>query len=69
LGVVGESGSGKEYTGAGNHETPAPILTDRTGKIFFDGRDILKLDDEALREMRGKEVSIVSRIRTLPSTL
>jgi peptide/nickel transport system ATP-binding protein len=59
LGVVGESGSGKSTLGLAIMRILPRYSHIEQGEIFFDGRDILKLDDEELREMRGKEVSIV----------
>jgi oligopeptide/dipeptide ABC transporter ATP-binding protein len=59
LGIVGESGSGKSVsnmtilglTRAGNAEI--------TGRITFEGKDLLELDDEGLREYRGSQISMI----------
>ncbi len=59
LGVVGESGSGKSVTALSILRLvpyPGKILE---GEIIFNGRDILKMDGEALRNVRGREVSMV----------
>lgn len=58
LGVVGESGSGKSVT-----TTAIPGLLPAnarvSGKIFFEGTDLLSLDAKGLREYRGKKISMI----------
>jgi len=60
FGLAGESGCGKStiaFAISRLHRPPALI---RTGsEILLDGRDVLKLDDKALREMRWREVAMV----------
>lgn len=59
LGIVGESGSGKTQTALsvmGLLESHAKMLQ---GEILFGGKDILKCQEEELREIRGKEIGIV----------
>jgi len=59
LGLVGESGSGKTVTGfsiLGLIEPPGRIVE---GAIRFDGTDLAKLDQRALRKVRGKRISMV----------
>jgi peptide/nickel transport system ATP-binding protein len=59
LGVVGESGAGKSLTGAaiiGLLEPPGRIAA---GEILLDGRRIDKLDEEAMRKVRGKEIGAI----------
>lgn len=59
LGVVGESGAGKSLTGAaiiGVLEPPGRIAA---GEILLDGRRIDKLDEEAMRKVRGKEIGAI----------
>ncbi|MFD1174720.1 ABC transporter ATP-binding protein [Paenibacillus puldeungensis] len=59
LAIVGESGSGKSVTalsimrllGGGSH-----ILK---GQVLLDGTDLLKLDDKALQEIRGNQISMI----------
>jgi peptide/nickel transport system ATP-binding protein len=60
LGIVGESGSGKSVMA----RTIIGILAKdgsaaTTGCIAFEGRDLLKLPERAMRDVRGKEVAIV----------
>jgi oligopeptide transport system ATP-binding protein len=61
LGVVGESGSGKSVTSLsimGLLPTP-PAVIDPTSKIFYQGQDLLKLKDSAMRNIRGKEIAMI----------
>jgi peptide/nickel transport system ATP-binding protein len=58
LGLVGESGSGKSVTALAIMR----LLDSRaqmTGSIRFAGRDLLSLDPEAIRALRGKEIAMV----------
>jgi peptide/nickel transport system ATP-binding protein len=59
FGIVGESGSGKSVT-----NLTALGLIDReaarvSGEVLFMGRDLLKLNKEELRKVRGKELSMI----------
>jgi peptide/nickel transport system ATP-binding protein len=59
FGIVGESGSGKSVTnltalGLINREA-ARI----SGEVLFMGRDLLKLSNEELRKVRGKDLSMI----------
>lgn len=59
LGIVGESGSGKTVS-----VLSLLGLIRRNGRIeggeaIFDGKDLLKLSREELREIRGKDISII----------
>ena len=60
LGLVGESGSGKSVTALSIlrliPDPPGKIVA---GEIFFRGRDLLKLDYDAIRDVRGKEISMI----------
>jgi microcin C transport system ATP-binding protein len=60
LALVGESGSGKTVTAqALVRLLPQPAASYPTGEILFRGRDVLKMSDGELREMRGGEVTMV----------
>ncbi|WP_043933045.1 ABC transporter ATP-binding protein [Bacillus sp. EB01] len=60
LAIVGESGSGKSVTTkaimsllpAGNSEI-------KSGQILFDGKDLVKLSDKKMQNIRGKDISMI----------
>ena len=59
LGLVGESGSGKSVTALSMLRLvphPGKIVG---GAVYFDGMNLLTLDDEHLRRIRGKEIAII----------
>jgi len=58
--IVGESGSGKSVSALTILGlVPMPPGRIVNGEIFFDGSDLLQLDDEALREIRGSDIAMV----------
>jgi peptide/nickel transport system ATP-binding protein len=60
LGLVGESGSGKSVTALSVLRLiPNPPGRIVAGEIFFKGRDLLTLDYDAIREIRGKDISMI----------
>jgi oligopeptide/dipeptide ABC transporter ATP-binding protein len=60
LGIVGESGSGKSLTVLSVLRLlPDPPVQLLRGTITFAGRDLAKLDDEALERVRGAEIAMV----------
>jgi oligopeptide transport system ATP-binding protein len=60
LGVVGESGSGKSVTMMSLIKLlPIPPAEIRSGEVLLDGRDLLKLSAEDLRQVRGAKVGFV----------
>ena len=57
--IVGESGSGKSVTALSIMRL-LPRLTGRTrGHITFDGQSLLDLDDEQMRQIRGRDISMI----------
>lgn len=57
VGIVGESGSGKSVTSlTAMRLTPGKVVE---GSITFDGRDILGLSEEEMREIRGNEMAMI----------
>lgn len=60
VGVVGESGSGKSITSlAVMRLIPEPPGRIISGKIEFEGTDILKLPRSAMPEIRGRDVAMI----------
>lgn len=60
LGIVGESGSGKSVTSLSILRLiPDPPGKIAEGEIHFGGRDLLKLDYEQMREIRGREIAMI----------
>jgi len=60
LGLVGESGSGKSLTAMSINR----LLTDKavqikSGSIQFQGRDLTKLDERAMRKIRGDQIGTI----------
>ncbi|HMD21413.1 MAG TPA: ATP-binding cassette domain-containing protein, partial [Alloacidobacterium sp.] len=58
LGLVGESGSGKSVTALAILRL-LDLAARVTGAILFDGRDLLSLPAEAMRRVRGREISMI----------
>ncbi len=60
LGVVGESGSGKSVTMMSLIRLiPSPPAEIRSGQVLFDGMDLLEVDDDTLRDIRGARIGFV----------
>jgi oligopeptide transport system ATP-binding protein len=60
LGVVGESGSGKSVTMMSLLGLlPKPPAEIRCGSVMFDGQDLLQVDAETLRNVRGGKIGFV----------
>jgi peptide/nickel transport system ATP-binding protein/oligopeptide transport system ATP-binding protein len=60
LGVVGESGCGKSVTALSILRlVPSPPGRIVGGEILYRGRDLLKLDKESMRRIRGNEISMI----------
>jgi peptide/nickel transport system ATP-binding protein len=58
LGLVGESGSGKSVTSLAIMRLLPPQAS-VSGKILFEGQDLLRLDDAAMREVRGADIGMI----------
>ena len=60
LGIVGESGCGKSVTALSLMRLiPNPPGKIVDGAVVFDGQDVLKMDDDDVRSIRGKKVSMI----------
>lgn len=60
LGIVGESGSGKSVTSLSIMrllQEPAGRIVD--GQILFNGRDLVKLTEKEMQEIRGAHISMI----------
>ncbi|MEM0454199.1 MAG: ABC transporter ATP-binding protein [Sulfolobales archaeon] len=59
LAIVGESGSGKSTVALSIVRALPENAIITKGSIFFEGKDLLKLDLKSLRYIRGKDISII----------
>jgi oligopeptide transport system ATP-binding protein len=59
LGIVGESGCGKSVTSLAVLGLLARNGRVAGGRALFEGRDLIKLNDRALRRVRGREIAMI----------
>ena len=60
IGVVGESGCGKSVSMRSIMRIiPEPPGKIEAGEVLFEGRDLLKVDEETMRRLRGREIAMV----------
>ncbi len=57
--VVGESGSGKSMSAYALTGLLPRSLTVAGGEILFEGRDLLRLDERAWRDLRGRRIAMI----------
>jgi oligopeptide transport system ATP-binding protein len=59
LGIVGESGSGKSVTSLSILRLLADTAKISAGKVLFHDMDLLQIPDAALRDIRGRQISMI----------
>lgn len=59
LGIVGESGSGKTVTSMSILNLLPPDLKISKGKIFFNKKNLLELNENELEHIRGNKISVI----------
>ena len=59
LGIVGESGSGKSVTSKAILGILANNKIIEDGQIIFEGKDLLKLNEEDFTKLRGVKISMI----------
>jgi len=59
LGLVGESGCGKSVTSLSILRLINPPGRIDAGQVLFDGQDLLRLPEDAMRKLRGNRISMI----------
>ncbi len=59
LGIVGESGSGKTTLALSLVRLLPPAARIESGEILFEGEDLLKKSDSAMRRIRGRRIAMI----------
>jgi oligopeptide/dipeptide ABC transporter ATP-binding protein len=59
LGLVGESGAGKTTLARSILTLPPPPGRITKGEVLFEGQDLLRLPEPAVRRMRGRSLSMI----------
>ncbi|MGE0223640.1 MAG: dipeptide/oligopeptide/nickel ABC transporter permease/ATP-binding protein [Acetobacteraceae bacterium] len=59
LAIVGESGSGKSLTGLAVMGLLPPAARIEQGAVWLDGKDLTRLEEPALRALRGKAMAMI----------
>jgi peptide/nickel transport system ATP-binding protein len=59
LGIVGESGSGKSVTNLSVLGLTRAANASFSGEVLFEGRDLLAMNEDELREVRGEEIAMI----------
>jgi oligopeptide/dipeptide ABC transporter ATP-binding protein len=59
LGLVGESGCGKSVTSLSVLRLVAKPGRIEAGEVLFDGNDLLKVDADAMRRIRGEQIAMI----------
>jgi peptide/nickel transport system ATP-binding protein len=59
VGIVGESGCGKSTVGSALLRLLPPNGEITAGRLLFNGRDLVSLSPEALRQLRGRDLAMI----------
>lgn len=59
MGLVGESGAGKSVTGFAIINLISKPGFISSGQVIFNGRELTQLSNEAMREIRGNQISMI----------
>jgi peptide/nickel transport system ATP-binding protein len=59
LGIVGESGSGKSVSSLTVMGLTRSRISEISGEIMFEGRDLLTLSEGEMRSLRGEEIAMI----------
>ena len=59
LGLVGESGCGKSTLGKAIMRMTEGSCRIKKGQLLFDGTDLMDMNDEAIRDLRGRRISMI----------
>lgn len=59
LGIVGESGSGKSVTSLAIMGLLAPTARVTSGRILFEGKDLLKTKEKEMQDLRGGRLAMI----------
>ena len=59
LGIVGESGSGKSTLALTIMRVLPPAARIVTGRMMFEGEDLVQKSDDEMREIRGKRIALL----------
>jgi len=65
VGLVGESGSGKTITTLAITRILSSAARITSGEVIFEGIDLLKIQEEQLREVRGKKIAYIFQEPTM----